>query len=553
MRRDARERPLLDRILDTPHLALAVPRLQPELLHQLIQRVGLEDCADLVTLATPEQLSRIFDLDLWRPAAPGTDEQFDAGRFGVWLEVLLESGATAAARKLAEMDVDLVVAGLAQHALVFDPAAIAAYTMLDGTEVPAVRDLDDRATCDVGGYLVVARRTDSWNGIVAVLFALESEAPGYFHDVMSGCRTLSSSGFELDELVGLLNDGDQAMFDLAFDRERRQSTQGYVPLAQARAFLQMSRELQLESDTIPPADPITRAYFRALDSTAAEDSGESRRAPEEPDAAALPDSPAEAVAAVVDILVEAGIVAAKPRALPTSPPEQDSIGRIKAQMQFVLERDDKAASTRNQELAYLANVVMAGCSIQARAFTAQEASDAAVAVCNLGLENWPSRWLPADAGQDVSTIDGQTHLPADFLVAHDLVSVFQVGWKVLYDDVCMYAAEQLIQVLGRLRCNDPDTQAGVDDLRIELTRHWQAGAPWRARDALDVIAILDTPAWAALLGLIDECPVLCAGIGASAASRPRTVSATAFEFIAENSQIAAVRDFMESLLETLRP
>jgi len=31
----------------------------------------------------------------------------------------------------------------------------------------------------------------------------------------------------------------------------------------------------------------------------------------------------------------------------------------------------------------------------------------------------------------------------------------------------------------------------------------------------DVIAILDTPAWAALLGLIDECPVLHAALRAS--------------------------------------
>jgi hypothetical protein len=86
-----------------------------------------------------------------------------------------------------------------------------------------------------------------------------------------------------------------------------------------------------------------------------------------------------------------------------------------------------------------------------------------------------------------------------------------------------------------------------------MTRHWQAGEPWRARDALDVIAILDMPAWAALLGLIDECPVMHAGIGASRGSRTLAVSASAFEFISENSQIASVREFMHSLPDTLRP
>ena len=116
----------------------------------------------------------------------------------------------------------------------------------------------------------------------------------------------------------------------------------------------------------------------------------------------------------------------------------------------------------------------------------------------------------------------------------------------------MYAAEQLIEVLTRLRCDDREIQTGLDALRIEMARHWQTGAPWRARDALDVIAILDMPAWATLLGLIDECPVIHAGIGASQGSRTRAVSASAFEFISENSQIASVREFMQSLPETLR-
>jgi hypothetical protein len=107
-------------------------------------------------------------------------------------------------------------------------------------------------------------------------------------------------------------------------------------------------------------------------------------------------------------------------------------------------------------------------------------------------------------------------------------------------------------VLTRLRYDDREIQAGLDALRIEMAQHWRAGAPWRARDALDVIAILDMPAWATLLGLLDECPVLHAGVGTSRDSRTRAVSASAFEFIAENRQIASVREFMRSLPETLR-
>ena len=116
----------------------------------------------------------------------------------------------------------------------------------------------------------------------------------------------------------------------------------------------------------------------------------------------------------------------------------------------------------------------------------------------------------------------------------------------------MYAAEQLHHLLTDLSCDDRETQSGLTALRIALARHSKAQTPWEARDALDVIAILDMPAWAALLGLIAECPVLHAAINASPGSGIRTVRASDFTFISENSQIASVRLFMQSLPEILQ-
>ncbi len=549
-------RGLLDRILNTPSLEHVVPRLRPDLLHRVIQTCGLEDCGEIVALATPEQLARIFDLDLWRAAKAGQDEQFDADRFGVWLEVLVETGAAAAAQKLAGMDVALVIAGLAQHTLVYDIAAVTPYETTDGELITFYADeisvFDDGLTFDVGGYLLVAKRADSWEAVVEVLTSLDAEHPDYFHQVMRGCRALSNSGREVDGLDDLLSEGDQAMLDLAVDRERRREKQGYAMPAQARAFLQMSRELRFGSDAMPPANPLARTYFRDIDETRAADthsasnssgsSGASELLEAGSEAQPAPEDSAEAVAAVLEILSDAGILAQPPRALlGGSEARAPRLDQFRARLEFALDQDQAAYSARNEELAYLANTLMAGSSIQARPFTAQEASDAAIAVCNLGLENWPLRWLPANA----------TAPPISFLVDHDLVSVFQVGWKILHDEVSMYAAEQLIKVLRRLRCNDREIQAGLDALRIEMAKHWQAGAPWRARDALDVIATLDLLAWAVLLALIDECPALHAGARASQNSRTLSVSATDFEFISENSQIASVREFMQSLPETL--
>ncbi len=538
--RPAEPQGLLDRILGTPHLDRIVPRLQPEVIHRVIQRCGLEDSSELVALATPEQLERVFDLDLWRAGKPGHDERFDADRFGVWLEVLAEAGADIAARKLSEMDAAIVTAGFAQHVRVFDRAAVSRYTTTDGVEVAEAVGRTDGLTCEVGGYLAVARRTDSWEAIVAVLTALAHDHHHCFEHVMTGCRALSNSTPEIDGLDDLLGAGDQAMFDVAFDREQRRDQSGFVAPAQARAFLEASRRLRFNRATAPSLDPIARAHLRTTAPSAASDAHNAPgHAPGGTDTPRVNEDDAASLAAIVEVLRDAGLFAPQPRALLNAAESQTPrLQHIQARIQFVLERDNVASSQRNDELAFLANAIAAGCSVQARPLSAEEAWDAATAVCNLGLENWPPQWRTA---QD------------DFLLNHDLVTVFQVGWTILHDNVVMDVAEQLLNVLATLRFEDADIQSGLNELRKGLTKQWRAGAPWRAAEALDVITMLDMPAWAALVGLLNEFPVLHAGVMATRSSDTHAVSATDFEFISENSQIASVREFLRSLPEIFRP
>ena len=122
---------------------------------------------------------------------------------------------------------------------------------------------------------------------------------------------------------------------------------------------------------------------------------------------------------------------------------------------------------------------------------------------------------------------------------------------MLHDDVCAHAASTLIDVLAVLPRHDPDTQADLDALRAVLTRHVRAGTAWQARDALDVLASLDLPAWATLLGLIAECPVALATIDPRQAVRPRTIDPSAFAFISERAQVDAVAAFLATLPELL--
>jgi hypothetical protein len=163
------------------------------------------------------------------------------------------------------------------------------------------------------------------------------------------------------------------------------------------------------------------------------------------------------------------------------------------------------------------------------------------------MENWPAHWMADHVRRAPSVNEIGTELREEFLIHHDLISVFQVGWTVLHEEVCMYAADQLISVLASVQCADDSVQDGLDTLRAALTRHVRAGSPWDARDALDVLAILDTPSWAALLCLIDQFPTLHAALAASLIGSTRQIDPTAFEFMSENAQIQQVHDFLRLL------
>jgi hypothetical protein len=156
-----------------------------------------------------------------------------------------------------------------------------------------------------------------------------------------------------------------------------------------------------------------------------------------------------------------------------------------------------------------------------------------LAVCNLGLENC-----------------GTAPLPPDFLLRQDLVAVFRIGWRLLYEGVCLFAAKRLVEALSDLRCDDRDIQKQITNLFRRMKTQIAAGAPWSERDNLEVIAILDPPSWAMLVNLLDECPVVPKNACTPSAKPPLRVP-TDFEFISENRQITWAQDFAKSLSERL--
>src|SRR5262249_10091858 len=124
----------------------------------------------------------------------------------------------------------------------------------------------------------------------------------------------------------------------------------------------------------------------------------------------------------LETLQDAGVL---PRSRPPllargSSREPDRLSRIRSLLVRAREEDPALYARREEELGYLANILIAGCSFQSRRFRTVEAADAVLAACNLGLESWPRPWPAVEKT--------------------DLVTVFRLGWSVLHEQVCLHVA-----------------------------------------------------------------------------------------------------------------
>jgi hypothetical protein len=478
-------------------------------LYRLVRHIGLADAGEIVTLATAEQLMCVFDEDLWRGESAGQDERLDPDRFGLWLEVLAEADPEAAARQLAGMDLDFLTATIGQHVL-----------------VDVHESHDHGLSHEVGRYTIVARRSEHWEAVLSVLRCLEEHHHGLFEELVLRCHRVSTEPLDAyeEDPPEPTTAADRLLDRLAEEREGRRESSGYVPPLQAAAFLRLCRRGQVSTG----ADPMTVDYFRKLDRRT-RSSGEGPAPKPASGRQAGVGRPAHE--SLRTWLHEDAL--GEPRLPPEGPAAGPSLRWIRSELDHLRRHDTAAYARRTAELAYLTNVLISGCSFQSRRFRPAEATRAALATCNLGLESWPG------AGA-AGPIPGP-------LRCLDMVAVFRVGWGRLYRDVVLHVAARLSAILSTLHCSDAELQEDLVDLRERLQAQVKAGTPWRERDNLDAIAILDPPSWAALLGLVDECPVV-PGDALTATRRPRALRvASTFEFISEKRHVDWAQAFTESL------
>ncbi|MGE6761905.1 DUF6178 family protein [Corallococcus interemptor] len=536
---NSRPQQLLTRILEEPELVSIVQGLEAPVLSRLIDHIGLEDSGEIVALATTEQLKKIFDEDLWRGAKPGKDPAFDAERFSLWLQVMMEAGVEFAAQKLAELDEDLVTLAVCKQVLVINLDALA--ERMSGNSRSDEDDLTDKAleSClyeEFAEYQIIARDHQGWDALIAVLVELDKNHHDFLMRMLDRCCYISTE--YIDDNGGLFNvlDSEEMLeSDVAADREDRREAEGYVAPSAAASFLDLARVTPTEElITSRAADPITRSYFKSLEHAAKEaaEQGPPQGAPSQRVVKFLQEL---REAEVLEAPAEHPLLAAgAPRAAHTEP-------LFKRAVLAVRESQPKAYRDRLRELSYLANVLISGCSYAGRTFRPLEAADAAVAVCNLGME----RLLRDAAGNRPGdpTVDDA----ADLLARQELVKLFQVGWSLLHRDVQMFTARTLQDALTRMAEGQRDTGKSRELTRMAATlkADVNAGKPTRSRGRLDGLGhVLERQVIVAVKALLSEYPFLPRAIAGGAKETDKRDA----RFIFTRQQIQAVQAFVQGRL-----
>ena len=91
-----------DLILSAPEAERLVQSFSPETLFYTLKEIGVSDAGDLLSMALPEQVKALFDLDCWRK------DRADLSRMREWIEAMAEAGRRRMTDALMELDLELV-------------------------------------------------------------------------------------------------------------------------------------------------------------------------------------------------------------------------------------------------------------------------------------------------------------------------------------------------------------------------------------------------------------------------------------------------------------
>jgi Family of unknown function (DUF6178) len=342
-------------------------------LGRLIEQIGLHDAAELVALASTEQLSQIFDEDLWASSRAGEDPRFESGRFLLWLEIMLEAGERFVADRLAELPIELVTLALHRHVLVLSLDDLRDELTADDDEAAAAeKAFESCLSEEIDDYQLIWRGGDGWDDLWLALLALDRDHHEILVELLERCATLSRQHME-DEggLYAVLSGDEMLEGDLSAARETRRAEVGFVAPSAGAGFLRLALGRASLETPFTEHDPLTRGYFRDLAS---------------PPSPARPGQVQEAAPdpAFVGMLREAGVLEpARPRLTGEAGARDEPL--VVSALRALADAQPALFDARCEELAYLSNVLVAGATVSGRRLRPVDGVEHALDCVSLGL------------------------------------------------------------------------------------------------------------------------------------------------------------------------
>jgi hypothetical protein len=517
--------PSLRHIVDNPALPAFLKHMRPKSLVRLIDRIGLNDAAELMALVPAPKLLRALDVAVWKSPRHGASPEFDSAEFINWLQVWNEVGEPFVADRLAAFDDEYLAMCLSSVLLVdsssskgFDGDTSEIAVDSQGHETAYTENPQSECYAIYGHFLLRPAFEEDWDIVRSALDALWCHAPDRLLDTL-GTLATSESMLNSDARRSSLN------LDIAFARERHLERSGYVSPTGARAFLASSLVTSTQELLMMSVyDNETRRFLHGIEN---HDAGK---------------HPIENAAATDNADEELQETSNKTNGIALTPPSEDQIrslnrlleseavvepGRFEsltwnrheprkavlADMLNSLERENQEAfQQRTRELAYLATVLIAGSSLEDQPFTGGPARDAALATCNLGVEFVQLRQIALK----LDTEPG-------------LIRLFLIGWQLL-DTLRDRVSDAMEASLTDLETSprpknfswlSNEARIGIRDLRNAVEQHQFADA----RDAATFLSIIfDATVCRAIAPLLDHLPHFATS---SNKSQPRWIESMA--------------------------
>jgi Family of unknown function (DUF6178) len=159
-----------DLLIEAADAQQLLQQLPAQEVYLLARELGAEDVPELVTLASPEQITTMIDLDCWK------DDQFDPKAALSWLSLLLEAGDEHIIETLAGMEIELLTFIFQQWV-----------TVVSGPE-----ELDDDARAEAmnrnGGYAIEYNDSEAAKPIGRLLEILLNHDRELFRQLVEGTR-----------------------------------------------------------------------------------------------------------------------------------------------------------------------------------------------------------------------------------------------------------------------------------------------------------------------------------------------------------------------------